>query len=74
MCVCVCVCVYFLVQVNTLGEGGTKVDGVTTYLTPELQPNTEYTFQILAINGFGDGVLSGTVSRRTNFGGTLQTS
>ena len=35
-----------------------------------LEPNTPYTFQILAINGFGDGMLSQSVMFKTDFGGT----
>ena len=59
-------------QVNREGAGGTRVDGMTTFLTPELDPDTEYRFEILAINGAGDGMLSVPVTRRTNFGGMLQ--
>ena len=59
-------------QVNREGAGGTRVDGMTTFLTPGLQPNTLYTFEILAINGAGDGMLSVPVMRRTRFSGMLQ--
>ena len=62
---------FYLVQVNRDGAGGTRVDGVT-FLTPELDPDTEYRFEILAINGAGDGMLSVVVTRRTRFGGMLQ--
>ena len=59
-------------QVNREGGGGTRVDGEITFLTPELDPDTEYRFEILAINGFGDGMLSGPVTIRTRFSGMLQ--
>ena len=63
---------FYLVQVNREGAGGTRVDGGLTFVTMELQPDTPYTFEILAINGFGDGMLSAPVTIRTRFSGMLQ--
>ena len=65
----VCMCFLPPMQVTTFGIGGAIVEGMSTYLTQELEPNTQYTFQIVAINGFGDGVLSGIITWRTNFSG-----
>ena len=42
-----------------------------TYLSPMLAPNTEYTFQVAAINGAGDGIFSPAITVRTNFSGML---
>ena len=65
-------CFFFLIQVNREGAGGTRVDGELTFLTRELDPDAEYIFEILAINGFGDGMLSVPVTIRTRFSGMLQ--
>ena len=51
------------------------VGRVTSWTTPEFQPNTEHTFEVAAINGApinnGQGVYSTVVSAKTGFGGTL---
>ena len=51
--------------------GGTVPANTLTYLSQMLAPNTEYIFQVAAINGFGDGMLSTAIPVRTNFSGML---
>ena len=68
----VCTCIFL--QVTIVGDGETVetvVDG-ETFLTGELLSNTEYTYRVLAINGFGDGEASPDLIFRTNFGGTYR--
>ena len=66
----VCTCIFLQVTIN-LDGGETLVDGMTTFLSGKLSPNTVYTYTILAINGAGDGEGSPPMMFRTNFGGTL---
>jgi hypothetical protein len=51
--------------------GARVVANTLTYLSPALDPNTEYTFRVTAINGFGDGMFSPSMMVRTNFNGAL---
>jgi hypothetical protein len=67
---------YFFLQVIRLLPGqpdfGELVVGNTLmYLSTMLVPNTEYTFRVAAVNGFGDGVYSPDMIVRTNFDGAL---
>ena len=62
---------YFLHQITIVGGDGTAVYGVTTFLSQELAPNTDYTYRILAINGAGDGEVSPDMTFRTIYNGML---
>jgi hypothetical protein len=51
--------------------GGIVGANTLRYLSSLLCPNTEYTFQVAAINGFGDGMFSPDIMVQTNFSGAL---
>ena len=68
-----CTCIYYVPQITIesitgIGVGETIVDGMM-FLSQDLSPNTDYTYQILAINGFGDGEVSPERTFRTSFSG-----
>ena len=68
------VCFFLQIIGSRTGQqnfGGTVGANTLTFLSPALAPNTEYTFQVAAINGAGDGMLSITIVVRTNFSGML---
>ena len=67
--------IYLQVIIARLGEVNAGMEitiigaNTFTFLSQALDPYTAYTFQVAAINGFGDGEFSPPLTITTDFGG-----
>ena len=67
-------CIFLQIIGSATDQGsfsGTAPANALTYLSPALAAKTDYTFQVTAVNGAGDGESSPDIVVQTNFSGML---